>query len=157
MIIRPMNWAEFQHYKHRSPPWIKLHRALLDDYEFSRLPVASRALAPYLWLLASEHKDGEIDATPEKLAFRFRHNIDEVKQALAPLLESGFFELIANGKHVASVALSSCTQDALSETETETEAEERQSSLPRGKPSTSTVGGTTDGLDAAKTAIAGAA
>jgi hypothetical protein len=32
------NWSEFQHYKDRNPPWIKLHRALLDDYAFAALP-----------------------------------------------------------------------------------------------------------------------
>ena len=31
------NWDEFQHYKDRNPPWIKLHNHLLDDYEFEML------------------------------------------------------------------------------------------------------------------------
>ena len=26
------NWGEFQHYKKRNPPWIKLHKKLLDDF-----------------------------------------------------------------------------------------------------------------------------
>jgi transposase InsO family protein len=30
-----------QHYKERSPRWIKLHRKTLDDYEFQCLPLAS--------------------------------------------------------------------------------------------------------------------
>ena len=29
MIIQPTNWAQLQHYKDRSPIWIKLHRALV--------------------------------------------------------------------------------------------------------------------------------
>ena len=49
--IRPKNWHSFQHYKDRDPTWIKLHKKLLDDYEFQSLPLASRALAPMLWLL----------------------------------------------------------------------------------------------------------
>jgi hypothetical protein len=67
---RVKNWAEFQHYKDRSPPWIRLHRSFLDDYDFHCLPVASRALAPMLWLLASENKDlssGIIEGSDEKL------------------------------------------------------------------------------------------
>jgi DNA-binding NarL/FixJ family response regulator len=28
------NFERFQHYKDRSPPWIKLYNELLDDYEF---------------------------------------------------------------------------------------------------------------------------
>ena len=58
MLLITKNWAEFQHYKDRSPPWIKLHKELLDDRQYQSLPLASRALAPMLWLLASETKDG---------------------------------------------------------------------------------------------------
>lgn len=60
------NWSEFQHYKDRNPPWIKLHRALLDDYEFSRLPDASKAHLMLIWLLASQ-SDGRIPLDPQFL------------------------------------------------------------------------------------------
>lgn len=92
--IAPKNWASFQHYKDRSPSWIKLHKGLLDDYEFQCLPVASRALAPMLWLLASEEQDGVIDADAAKLAFRLRMARDEVSEALKPLISSGFFIVV---------------------------------------------------------------
>lgn len=91
MILLPNNWAELQHYKDRSPPWIKLHKKLLDNYEFQCLPVASRALAPMLWLLASDHDRGEIDAAPKKLAFRLRMTEREVNEAIRPLIDNGFF------------------------------------------------------------------
>jgi hypothetical protein len=112
MIIVPKNWATFQHYKDRSPAWVKLHRSILDDYEFSCLPVASRALAPLLWLLASEYEDGKIDASEEKLAFRFRMSVDELSAAIKPLIDSGFFVL-------ASGALADCKHDAILEIEKE--------------------------------------
>lgn len=51
---RIKNWQEFQHYKDRNPPWIKLHRALLDDYEFGSLPDMSKAHLMLLWLFASQ-------------------------------------------------------------------------------------------------------
>ena len=35
MILTVRNWSDFQHYKDRSPPWIRLHRDLLDNYEFN--------------------------------------------------------------------------------------------------------------------------
>jgi hypothetical protein len=38
--LRVKNWAEFQHYRHRRPPWIKLHHGLLDDFAWHRLPEA---------------------------------------------------------------------------------------------------------------------
>jgi hypothetical protein len=107
MILTPKNWASFQHYKDRSPSWIKLHKALLDDYEFSCLPTASRALAPMLWLLASEYDAGKISATIDKLAFRLRMTREELSDALSPLLEKGFFD--------ASEPLADRKQDAIPE------------------------------------------
>lgn len=104
MILTPKNWKSFQHYKDRAPSWIKLHKALLDDYEFSCLPVASKALAPMLWLLASEYDDGKITASIDKLAFRLHMTRGELSDALSPLLEKGFFdasEPLAERKHDA--------------------------------------------------------
>ena len=46
--LRPKSWNEFQHYKRPHPPWVKLHKRLLDDFEFQSLPIASKALAPML-------------------------------------------------------------------------------------------------------------
>jgi hypothetical protein len=89
--LTPKDWTEFQHYKDRSPIWIKLHRKLLDNFDFHRLPVASRALAPMLWLLASEYDGGTITCTLEELAFRLRMTPGEVAEALNPLLEAKFF------------------------------------------------------------------
>ena len=109
MSITPKNWKEFQHYKDRSPAWIKLHRGLLDDYEFSRLPVASRALAPFLWLLASEYEGGEITASIPEIAFRFRMTENELRTAITPLIAKGFFS--------ASNSLADCEQTACLEKE----------------------------------------
>jgi hypothetical protein len=107
MTITPKDWGTFQHYKTRSPPWIKLHRRLLDNFDFARLPVASRALAPMLWILASEYQDGKITATVEEIAFRFRTSVEEIQAALTPLVQSGFFAdsaTISPRKHSASAA-----------------------------------------------------
>lgn len=108
MKITPKNWAEFQHYKDRAPPWIKLHKGLLDNFEFQSLPVASRALAPMLWLLASDHERGEIDAAPKKLAFRLRMTEREVTDALKPLIDNDFFVVSGDAIEV----LADCKQDA---------------------------------------------
>jgi hypothetical protein len=92
MIITPKNWHSFQHYKDREPLWIKLHKNLLVNYEYTCLPVASKALAPMLWLLASEYKDGIIDASLDKIAFRLHMTRGDLADALSPLIESGFFD-----------------------------------------------------------------
>jgi hypothetical protein len=91
MKLIPKNWDNFQHYKHRSPPWIKLHKNLLDDMAFQRLPIASKALAPMLWLLASESNDGAITMSPEEIAFRLRMSEKDVISAIKPLIDNGFF------------------------------------------------------------------
>jgi hypothetical protein len=116
VLIVPNNWDELQHYKDRSPPWIKLHKKLLDNFEFQRLPVASRALAPMLWLLASEDDTGRVDATPEKLAFRLRLSEQEVTDALKPLIEKEFF---SHCKQPASKTLAKSRRAATPEAETE--------------------------------------
>lgn len=91
MILTPKNWKSFQHYKDRAPAWIKLHKGLLDDFTFARLPLASRALAPMLWLLASEYEDGRITASLEEIAFRLHISEADLSGALNPLINSGFF------------------------------------------------------------------
>lgn len=118
MKLVPKNWRDFQHYKDRNPPWIRLHRGLLDNKDFQRLPVASRALAPMLWLIASESVDGVINADPDDLAFRLRATEKEISVALKPLVEKGFFQPVQD----ASTPLAPRSHSAVPETEAETEA-----------------------------------
>lgn len=120
-FITPKNWREFQHYKDRNPPWIRLHKALLDNYEWHKLPTASKALAPMLWLMASDALDGQIDADPEKIAFRLRMSPQDVVDGLGPLISLGFFISIGG----ASEALAECQQLAAKSC-SETEALQRQ-------------------------------
>jgi hypothetical protein len=116
MYLIPKNWHDFQHYNKRNPPWVKLHKKLLDDSTFQSLPDASRALAPMLWLLASEQKDGTFNGASAELAFRLRKSEKWVSDAIKPLINSGLFI-------VASNALADCKQHATPETETEAERE----------------------------------
>ena len=119
MILKPNKWHEFQHYKHRSPPWIKLQKSLLDNYEFHSMQDASKALAMCLWLVASEHLEGEIDASSERLAFRFRTTPEKIEKALKPLIDNGFFVVVQG----ASEMLAECVQSA----DTEKSREETES------------------------------
>jgi hypothetical protein len=125
MNLKPKNWEKFQHYKDRCPPWIKLHRDLLNDREFMRLPLASKALAPLLWLLASESKDGCFQADSEELEFRLRIASKDIDAGLKPLIDKGFFV-------VASGVLADSLQVAIPERETEREGEtEERQKKPR--------------------------
>jgi hypothetical protein len=99
------NWDRFQHYKHRSPPWIRLYRSLLDDPEFQSLSEGAQALLPQLWLVASEHR-GELPAS-SVLAWRLRKPEKRILQLLQEL--KGWCE------QDASTLLALCKQDANAE------------------------------------------
>ena len=53
--IQVRNWREFQHYRDRTPPWIKLYNELLDRYHFMHLTSQQKWHLLGLWLLASKH------------------------------------------------------------------------------------------------------
>ena len=127
MILKPKNWDKFQHYKDRCPPWIKLHRDILNDRVFANLPIASKALAPLLWLLASESKDGSFDAAIEELAFRLHIASKDIESGLKPLIDKGFFL-------DASTMLAPCLQVAIPETEREGERETEKKPVVLGIP-----------------------
>jgi hypothetical protein len=122
MKLKPKNWDKFQHYRDRCPPWIKLHRDILNDRIFAGLPIASKALAPLLWLLASESKDGEFDAASNELAFRLHIAIKDIEVGLKPLIDNGFFI-------DASTMLAPCYQPAIPEREGERETETEKKSV----------------------------
>ena len=116
MLLQPKNWAIFQHYKDRCPPWIKLHRDLLTDRSYMCLPIASKAIAPMLWLLASESKDGVFDGSLDELVFRLHITPKEYQDGVKPLIDNDFFILVSG-------VLAERKQDAIPERETETEVE----------------------------------
>lgn len=77
------NWSKFQHFKDRKPPWVKLHRDLLDDMEWHLLePKASKVLIG-LWIIAAEY-DGNLPDN-KTLAFRLRLSENEIKEAVSKL------------------------------------------------------------------------
>jgi hypothetical protein len=126
MLLQPKNWAVFQHYKDRCPPWIKLHRDLLNDRSFMRLPIASKALAPMLWLLASESKDGVFDGSLDELLFRLHITPKEYQDGVKPLIDNDFFILVSG-------VLAERKHNAIPETETERETETKKEKKTLGK------------------------
>lgn len=148
MHIIPKGWSKFQHYKDRAPTWIKLHADLLDDFDFHCLPVASRALAPMLWLLASKYEGGKIPHDLVKLSFRLRMSEKDLSSAIKPLIDNGFFILGQD----ASNALAECEQDAClekrrEETEKETDTPEDDGKPKRDKSSLTCADLITQGVD----------
>ena len=128
MLLQPKNWAVFQHYKDRCPPWIKLHRDLLNNRAYICLPIASKALAPMLWLLASESKDGVFDGSLDELVFRLHITPKEYQDGVKPLIDNDFFILVSG-------VLAERKQVAIPETEGETETETKKKATSVATPS----------------------
>ena len=80
------------------------------------LPLASKALAPLMWLLASESKDGTFDGSLDELVFRLHITPKDYQDGVKPLIDKGFFV-------IASGVLAECKQVAIPELETEREKE----------------------------------
>jgi hypothetical protein len=104
VYLRVKNWSEFQHYKDRHPPWIKLHRALLDDYEFERLQNASKAHLMLIWLFASQ-RDGRIPNDPaflkKKLGLKSEPNLKSFVDQGLLIPEQDDSSALADCKQVA--------------------------------------------------------
>jgi hypothetical protein len=119
------NWENHQHYKDRSPPWIKLSTSTFQDYEFARLQDASKLLAVCIWTLASRYSTSTEGRIPCDFEFIKRQcNLSDFVTIdnLQELINKGF--LISD-----SVMLAECKQGVRPETyskeayskETETE------------------------------------
>ena len=87
--LRVRNWDKFQHYKDRTPPWIKLHRDLLNDYEFSCLQDASKAHLMLFWLLASQVEN----KIPNDLEWIEKRLGTNTKIDITLLIDKGFLVL----------------------------------------------------------------
>ena len=116
MKYRIRNWSEYQHYKDRNPPWIKLHFSLLSSADWVMLDDASRVLAVASMLIASR-SGGEIDGSPAGLDYLQRVAYLNESPDLKPLVASGFLIPLADA--------STMQADARPETETETEKKQR--------------------------------
>lgn len=111
MFLSVANWEKFQHYKDRNPPWIKLHRSLLTDYQFACLHDASKLHLMLLWIVASQ-QNGVIPDDPTYLKNLL--NID-TKPDLNELIEKGFLVRKQNASNAQA--------KRSPETETETDKE----------------------------------
>lgn len=129
MKIRIPKWSDFQQYRDRKPPWIKLHRQLLDNRQWALLSGEAAKMLVEIWLIASESDDGTIAIGTEDLAWR-RHRDPAALDAMLVELElHGFVELSVRDNSTAVRPHPSCTdpyelvQKRTSETEVETEVE----------------------------------
>jgi hypothetical protein len=100
-FYRIKNWDKFQHYKDRSPPWIKLHRDLLSSETWVCLDDAGRVLAIASMMLAAA-TDNKIPDNPRYIR---RVAYLDYDPDFAPLVECGFLEIIdENGVALADAS-----------------------------------------------------
>ena len=84
--IRIKNWSRHQHFKDRTPPWIKLYRELLNDPDWHDLDGDTSKVLIGLWLIASEDETHQgLLPDVRKLAFRLRISERSLNQALTKL------------------------------------------------------------------------
>ena len=120
-----VNYGKFQHYRDRNPLWIKLYQTVLTDYEFTRLPDASKMHLLAIWLLASRYQN-KIPWDEKWIAGQISAS---EKIDLAALERAKFINKI-NVVQDASNVLASCYHSASPEREIEREREtEREKNL----------------------------
>lgn len=109
LYFRVKNWEHFQHYRDRTPPWIKLYSTLLSDPDFITLPDSAKAHLMLIWLLASQHRNRC------RACARYVRRAIGANQAvnLKALIDAGFLILINPlEENNDSTLLSSCYQVA---------------------------------------------
>jgi len=132
-MLKVKNWETFQSYKDRSPPWIRLHKRLLDDYNFQRMSSDARAILPMIWLLISEDENpvsGLLRIGYEEVSFRLRQPEKVVKSAIDEIISFGFLEQINDDKSTCYETVTKPLRNCHSETETETETETDKGVFP---------------------------
>lgn len=126
-FYRIKGWSQFQHYKDRAPPWIKLHKTLITSRTWVNSDDASRSLAIACMLIAAD-TDNQIPADP---AYIKRVAYLNCEPDFGKLVDVDFIELIdENGKPLstASNVLAICTTEKRRE-ETDSASAKRQRGL----------------------------
>ncbi len=119
-------WDEFQHYKDRNPPWIKLHNHLLDDYEFEGLGDAAKGHLLCIWMLASRTKNEmpfDEKWITKKIGASTKVNLQALVDAEFLIVEHDASTLLHNEMQLATVSVSS-EEKRREEAETEKSREE---------------------------------
>jgi hypothetical protein len=127
LAYRVKNWRQFQHYRDRNPPWIKLHFAMLSSADWVTLDDSSRVLAVACMLIASRN-EGVIPSDP---AYIKRVAYLNKTPNFKPLIECGFLEPDSDRKPMLADARPE-TETYKEETEKETERVSRLAVIPEG-------------------------
>lgn len=128
--LKVRNWEQFQHYKDRNPPWIKLHFALLASEDWVTLDDASKLLAVVCMLVASRNNG----LVPNNPAYLKRVAYLDRLPKLKPLIDCGFLEIPQADASPMQASASAAQAVARPETETDTEKKEALSETSSDQP-----------------------
>ncbi len=137
-MIKIKNWGKFQHFKDRSPPWIKLYRENLYRRDIMSLSSCNFKLLVCLWMMASEDetKQGIIPPISD-IAYTLRQKEEDIIKGLQGLKEF----LIYSDDNMISARYQNDSPETETETETETELGETPKT-PKTKKSSQRLTGT---------------
>lgn len=119
--ISVARFNEYQHYKGRKPPWVKLYVKLIDPHSaFNRLPPTTRYLFVALLLLAAEW-DNAIPNQNELIASTLAIPTRNVREGLAELKKGGWIKETKTPRRASKLASNPASDFAPPETEREIE------------------------------------
>lgn len=96
------NWREFQHYKNRNPPWIKLHFEIISSRSWVMLDDQARCLMVACMLIASKD-EGKVPYDADYIS-----RVCYIKKPdFKPLIDIGFFEPLADASMLQADACDS--------------------------------------------------
>ena len=116
-FLKVKNFERYQHYKHRNPPWIKLHLDILDDSDFLAMPDASKWHYIGLLLIASRHGN---DIKPDWNYIKNRLGLTETIDLSKRFLKD---HVLASNASTRMLPTNLKVGDSETETETETETD----------------------------------
>jgi hypothetical protein len=105
------NWARFQHYTKRHPPWIKVYHDLLDDEAYGELDLFAQLLYLKL-LLAASRKDNRIPEDVAWMSTELSLPRAQLKKGVQTLLDTGFLASDCASKSASKVASKNASADA---------------------------------------------
>lgn len=114
------NWSEFQHYKDRDPPWIKLHFKIMSSEDWVQLEDGLKA-AMIVCMLVASRNFGKLPNNPDYIK---RVGYLKRRPNLNALIKSGFLEIVLADASKVAQALADARP------ETETYRKEKESPLP---------------------------
>lgn len=104
------DWSKLQHFKDRSPVWVKLYMILRHDRRWRRLTGdAAKLYIDLILLSADDEPFGSIMLLPEDLAWEVRLTLPELLGLLTEVASSGLIGVV--GYHADIKMLSGGDQD----------------------------------------------